>query len=175
MARTKIFTLETLILGSKGIFLPTFDSILDLHTLLNWTSGETNCLHQLPKGMEQVSKFLLQTPEMSFLNDVPDLDHVHSPRDWHRFLDEQIDRFGASHDVPQMPKGTYDNWDPIHAQQEMERLDAEKQAAADHEAKKQNGVFVDIDAELKKLFGADSSSPMDIGKMFGDGEGGHHH
>ena len=174
MARTKIFTLETLILGSKRIFLPTFDSILDLHTLLNWTSGELNCLHQLPRGIEQVSEFLLKAPGLSFLADIPDLDHVHNPRQWHQFLDEQIERFEASHDVPQMPKGSYDNWDPIHAQQEMERLDAEQQAAADHASKKQNGVFVDIDSELKKFFG-DDASPMDIGKMFGDGDGRHHH
>ena len=154
--RTKIFTLETLIMVHKRVLFSP-GNIPDVLALIDWVSGESNCTHQIPRAMEQVGPFL-QKHDLCFLADIPDPDHVRSGRDWHDYVSEQIRRFGSSHDVPQMPKSgpeAYDNFDPLHAAQEMAIREMEKQQ--EEQAKEPgsitmpDGSAIQVDGELSRL------------------------
>lgn len=159
--RKRVFTLETLILADKRKVASLIDLVCAVE-LMDFMSGESNCLHQLPRAMEQIVPVLRE--QFPWLADVPDLDHVQNQRQLSQFMNEQIERFGASFEVVAMKPGTYDNWDPMHAEQEMAELDAKQQAEAD-KAEQKHGGMVDIDDELNKFFG---KGAVDMSDMFGD-------
>lgn len=151
----RVFTLETLIMADKMSFV-SIEHVFDTLRLVDWVSGEPNCGHQLPRALEQIGPFLRKDLKLAFLADIPDPDHVNTGWQWNQYLNEQIRRFGSSHEVPQMPRGTYDNWDPIHAQQEMEERDAEEQAKADlgNQLRIPGGPSITVDdTEIAKLLG----------------------
>ena len=155
--RTRIFTLETLIMVDKKVLFSP-GNIPDVLGLIDWVSGESNCTHQIPRAMEQMGPFLRKQSGLSFLADIPDPDHVKSGRDWHSYINEQIGRFGSSHDVPQMPKSgpdAYDSFDPLHAAQEMAMRELEAQQK---NQKKEpgsitmpDGSAIQVDGELSRL------------------------
>jgi len=159
--RKRVFTLETLILASKRKVASLVDLVCAVD-LMDFMSGEDNCLHQLPRAMEQIVPVLHK--QFPWLADVPDLDHIANQRQLFAFMNEQIERFGASFEVTAMDPGTYDNWDPLHAEQEMAELDAKQQAEA-NKASQQHGGMVDIDDEINKFFG---NGPKDMSGLFGD-------
>lgn len=163
LAKTHIFTLETLIMADKQFFTSP-ESVLDMLRLVDWVSGETNCLHQIPRALEQIGPFLRKQRCMAFLADVPDPDGIESPYQWNRFLDEQIARFGSSHDVPQMPNGIYDNWDAQHAEQEMAEMDAlaEAKAATGNQIQVPGGPVISVDHDFSKLLGGGHVTIADL-------------
>jgi hypothetical protein len=127
MIRTKTFTLETLVFADKGVLTNPW-AVFDLMSLIDFVSGESNCPHQIPKAVEQIRPFIRK--QLPWLADVPDLDGIETRQDMDKYLLEQIERFGSSHEVKSMPQGLYDNWDPQHAQRQMEEDEAEKEMAA---------------------------------------------
>lgn len=159
--RKRVFTLETLILADKRKVASLVDLVCAVE-LMDFMSGEDNCVHQLPRAMEQIVPVLRE--QFPWLADVPDLDHIESMRQLNGFMNEQIERFGASFEVVAMKAGTYDSWDPLHAEQEMAELDAKQQAEAD-KASQTHGGMVNIDEEINKFFG---NGPKDMSGLFGD-------
>jgi hypothetical protein len=164
MAKTRSFTTETLMFADKMVVNSIF-GLMDAVALLDFVSNQRNCIHKLQHGMEQVRDHIRK--EHPWLADVPDLDHVASRADLHAFVREQIGRFGVSHLVTQMKPGTYDDFDPFHAEQEMAQLDAdqERKAAARHTLNVPGGPEIDVSDAIATLTRGGS---VTIADLFGE-------
>lgn len=125
MIRTKTFTTETLVFFDKE-FCPSWLTAVDFMALIDFVSGEDNCLHQAPRAMEQIQPWI--RTQHPWLADVPDLDGIDSKEEMETWFRQQIERFGSSHDVDAMPPGKYDSWDAQHALREQEAKEAEEEA-----------------------------------------------
>lgn len=123
MSETKRFHLGELLCVTTDR-LVSLDGIGGVYAILNWMTNDSLYTHQLPRASEECEPWLRRW--FPWLNEIvvpAEQADAETKWDWRSWLNEQVAKYGAHHEVPRIPRDDHAHREPVAELQAMLRPD----------------------------------------------------